>query len=168
MKRTALIALVIVAGLGMQGCAAATGQEAPASDDTATASTPAPAASTPVPSATTDDARADADPLTPIHEDAHTSVFLADAAQISAIADIDVTPDTVDSVVSSLKREDAWASQPATKDYASLIAEAVARESHDATRAVKAVAHDDDARVKIVVLHTDHKNMAHIERGHAD
>lgn len=145
MKRIALIAVLVLAAVGMQGCA--TG--------------PTPSAGVPT---VTQQASAGHDSITPASDDARSTVFMLSAGQIGELIGAALTPNTVDQAMVALTHAKTWAADPATAKYADLIAKAFVQQAGVAYGAVNAAARDGDARVKVIVLHTSIQNSADVER----
>lgn len=142
MKRTALAIVLVLAALGVQGCAS-TG--APAMTPTATA----------------------AAAIAPVVQTSGRTVLLLDAAQIATLTGAPLTMNSVDQAMVALVKPRTWAAQPATEKYAALIARAFMQQQGVAYGAVNATSRDADARVEVIVLHTPQHLSVDVERGTA-
>lgn len=146
LKRIALVAVLALAAVGMQGCANGG---------------PAPSAGVPV---ATQSAPVAHGAITPASDDARSTVFMLDAAQIGELSGTPLTPDTIDQAMIALTRAKTWAADPGTAKYAVVIAKAFASEQGIAYGAVNAASRNSDARVKVIVLHTSIQNSADVQR----
>lgn len=140
MKRIALVVVLALAALGVQGCA-----------------------STGTPPATTSTASVSA--IVPDVQTSGRTVFMLDAAQVGTLTGRRLTMNTVDQAMVALLKAQTWAAHDATRKWADLIAQAFSQQQGTAYGAVNATARDPESRVEVIVLHTPQHLSVDVQRG---
>lgn len=173
MKRLIVPALGLGLALALQGCSVGgTDEPAPTVTVTASPTTSTPSNSANVATEQSPTAPAEStspkDAVTTAYEASQRTVFTLDASQVSAFTGLDFNSAEHSDLAAKLSEQSRWDSQPNTKKYAQLIAEAMDRENKSAQNALREMSQDDRAKLRIYVSHNQHATVAHIGVTHDD